>query len=41
VARDAAFAFAYPHLLADWRAQGAEVAIFSPLADEAVPARTS
>jgi len=38
VARDAAFAFAYPHLLADWRAQGAEVRIFSPLADEAVPA---
>jgi cobyrinic acid a,c-diamide synthase len=37
VARDAAFAFAYPHLLADWRAAGAEVRFFSPLADEAVP----
>lgn len=37
LARDAAFAFAYPHLLADWRAQGAEIATFSPLADEAVP----
>ncbi|TNC68030.1 cobyrinate a,c-diamide synthase [Rubellimicrobium roseum] len=37
VARDAAFAFAYPHLLADWRAQGAEIATFSPLGDEAVP----
>jgi cobyrinic acid a,c-diamide synthase len=37
VARDEAFAFAYPHLLADWRAGGAEVAFFSPLADEAVP----
>ncbi|MGR3467978.1 MAG: cobyrinate a,c-diamide synthase [Shimia sp.] len=37
VARDAAFAFAYPHLLADWRAARAEVLPFSPLADEAVP----
>jgi cobyrinic acid a,c-diamide synthase len=37
VASDAAFAFAYPHLLADWRAGGAEVVAFSPLADEAVP----
>ncbi|NAZ35217.1 cobyrinate a,c-diamide synthase [Rubellimicrobium sp. CFH 75288] len=37
VARDAAFAFAYPHLLAEWRTGGAEVALFSPLADEAVP----
>ncbi|MEL6677801.1 MAG: cobyrinate a,c-diamide synthase [Pseudomonadota bacterium] len=35
VARDAAFAFAYPHLLADWRAQGASLHPFSPLADEA------
>ncbi|WP_116133734.1 cobyrinate a,c-diamide synthase [Tropicimonas sp. IMCC34043] len=35
VASDAAFAFAYPHLLADWRAQGAEVLPFSPLADQA------
>ncbi len=35
VARDAAFAFAYPHLLAGWRAAGAELAFFSPLQDEA------
>ena len=35
VARDLAFAFAYPHMLDDWRALGAEVAFFSPLADEA------
>jgi cobyrinic acid a,c-diamide synthase len=37
VARDAAFGFAYPHWLADWRAGGAEIAFFSPLADEPVP----
>jgi cobyrinic acid a,c-diamide synthase len=37
VAQDAAFAFAYPHLLEGWRAGGAELAFFSPLADEAVP----
>ena len=35
VARDTAFAFAYPHLLGGWRAQGAELSFFSPLADEA------
>ncbi|MEZ5714445.1 MAG: cobyrinate a,c-diamide synthase [Paracoccaceae bacterium] len=35
--RDRAFAFTYPHLLADWRAAGAEVTFFSPLADEPVP----
>ncbi|WP_448192386.1 cobyrinate a,c-diamide synthase [Azospirillum sp. sgz301742] len=35
LASDAAFAFAYPHLLEDWRAQGAELYPFSPLADEA------
>jgi len=34
VARDTAFAFAYPHLLAGWRAAGAEIHPFSPLADE-------
>ncbi|RYH11649.1 cobyrinate a,c-diamide synthase [Tropicimonas sp. IMCC6043] len=34
VAADPAFAFAYPHLLADWRAQGAEILPFSPLDDE-------
>ncbi|MGQ3486918.1 cobyrinate a,c-diamide synthase [Roseovarius pacificus] len=37
VARDAAFAFSYPHLLNDWRAQGAELRLFSPLADDPVP----
>lgn len=37
VARDAAFTFAYPHLLDGWRAAGAEIATFSPLNDEAVP----
>jgi cobyrinic acid a,c-diamide synthase len=35
VAHDAAFAFAYPHLLQGWRAAGAELSFFSPLADEA------
>ncbi len=35
VARDEAFAFAYPHLLEGWRAAGAEIAPFSPLGDEA------
>ena len=35
VARDEAFAFAYEHVLAGWRRAGAEVAFFSPLADEA------
>jgi cobyrinic acid a,c-diamide synthase len=34
IARDTAFAFAYPHLLEDWRRQGAELSFFSPLADE-------
>ena len=35
VARDEAFAFAYEHMLAGWRRAGAELAFFSPLADEA------
>ena len=35
LARDAAFSFIYPHLLAGWRAAGAEILSFSPLADEA------
>ncbi|NDW52350.1 cobyrinate a,c-diamide synthase [Aliiroseovarius sp. PrR006] len=35
VASDKAFAFAYPHILSDWRAAGAEVLPFSPLADHA------
>ncbi|QPC44375.1 cobyrinate a,c-diamide synthase [Kaustia mangrovi] len=34
LARDEAFAFAYPHLLHGWRAAGADVVPFSPLADE-------
>lgn len=37
IARDTAFAFAYPHLLNDWHAAGAEVLPFSPLADDPVP----
>jgi len=35
LARDAAFTFLYPHLLAEWRAAGAEICPFSALADEA------
>ena len=35
IARDDAFLFAYPALLADWRRQGAALSFFSPLADEA------
>ncbi len=35
VARDAAFAFVYPHLLDGWRARGATLSFFSPLADQA------
>lgn len=34
VARDRAFAFVYPHLLHHWHQQGAQVLLFSPLADE-------
>ncbi len=37
LARDAAFSFVYPHLLEDWRRQGAELEFFSPLADEPPP----
>lgn len=37
VARDEAFAFSYPHMIEDWRAQGAEVRFFSPLNDDPVP----
>ena len=37
VARDEAFAFSYPHMLADWRAAGAEIRFFSPLANDPVP----
>ncbi|MEM6624507.1 MAG: cobyrinate a,c-diamide synthase [Pseudomonadota bacterium] len=35
VAQDVAFSFSYGHLLDDWRAQGAEILPFSPLADQA------
>jgi cobyrinic acid a,c-diamide synthase len=35
VARDRAFDFAYPHILLAWRKAGAEVKLFSPLANEA------
>jgi len=34
LARDAAFSFTYPHMLEGWRAAGAEILPFSPLADE-------
>ncbi|WP_205949772.1 cobyrinate a,c-diamide synthase [Paracoccus contaminans] len=34
LARDEAFSFLYPHVLAAWRAQGATVLPFSPLMDE-------
>ena len=34
IARDAAFAFLYPHLLGHWHQRGASLAFFSPLADE-------
>ena len=34
IARDRAFSFIYPHMLDDWRAQGAKISFFSPLGDE-------
>ncbi|MBL4906814.1 MAG: hypothetical protein JKX94_05120, partial [Sneathiella sp.] len=34
-AQDDAFAFCYPHLLADWKEAGAELSFFSPLNNEA------
>ena len=34
LASDTAFSFVYPHMLAAWRAAGAEIAPFSPLANE-------
>jgi cobyrinic acid a,c-diamide synthase len=37
LARDAAFSFVYPHLIRSWRAAGAEIVPFSPLADEPPP----
>ncbi|QBR72770.1 cobyrinic acid a,c-diamide synthase [Beijerinckiaceae bacterium] len=37
IARDEAFSFLYPHILAGWRQAGAEIAFFSPLANEPPP----
>jgi cobyrinic acid a,c-diamide synthase len=37
LAADAAFTFVYAHLLDSWRRAGAEISVFSPLADEAPP----
>jgi cobyrinic acid a,c-diamide synthase len=37
LARDAVFSFIYPHILLGWRAAGAEILPFSPLADEPPP----
>lgn len=37
IAKDRAFAFAYPHLLADWQTAGATLSFFSPLNNEAPP----
>ncbi len=37
VARDRAFSFLYPHVLEGWRAAGADLVFFSPLADEPPP----
>lgn len=39
IARDEAFSFLYPHVVAGWRQAGAEIDFFSPLADEAPPPR--
>jgi len=39
LAADAAFSFVYAHLIDGWRAAGAEIVRFSPLADEAPPDR--
>jgi cobyrinic acid a,c-diamide synthase len=37
LAYDRAFSFVYPHILDGWRHAGAEIATFSPLADEPPP----
>jgi cobyrinic acid a,c-diamide synthase len=37
LAHDAAFSFIYPHLVQGWRAAGAEIIFFSPLADQPPP----
>jgi cobyrinic acid a,c-diamide synthase len=38
IARDEAFSFVYPHVALGWRVAGADLLLFSPLADEAPPA---
>jgi cobyrinic acid a,c-diamide synthase len=38
LAEDAAFTFLYPHIKRHWRASGADIVSFSPLADEPPPA---
>jgi cobyrinic acid a,c-diamide synthase len=40
IARDAACAFSYPHILTGWRNAGAELSFFSPLEDEAPSANS-
>ena len=37
LASDQAFSFVYPHLIEAWRRAGAEIMLFSPLADEPPP----
>lgn len=37
LAQDRAFAFSYPHIIADWRRNGAEVIPFSPLNGDPIP----
>jgi cobyrinic acid a,c-diamide synthase len=37
LAHDGAFSFIYPHLVQGWRAAGAEIVFFSPLADQPPP----
>ena len=37
LASDQAFSFVYPHVISGWRAAGAEIVTFSPLADEPPP----
>jgi cobyrinic acid a,c-diamide synthase len=37
IARDEAFSFFYPHILAGWQKAGADIAFFSPLANEPPP----
>jgi cobyrinic acid a,c-diamide synthase len=39
IAKDEAFSFLYPHVLAGWRKAGAEIAFFSPLGNEPPPDR--